>query len=147
MTMTGSTVTNIADETSSFGGIGVQIGDSTLSGADQVGFATLQNDTINNYQADGIFIDGANGCTPSSATISELTVTGIGPTPYDNARHYATYITGAVGIQITAEPWQRSKTARLLEITITTAIANGYNDSVRHPDYRRLLDNQLDRAE
>ena len=80
LSLSSSTVTLVGDSLSSFGGIGVQIGDSTLSGASAVGFGTLTSDTVNNYQAAGIVIIGANGSTPSSASITGSTVTGIGET-------------------------------------------------------------------
>ncbi len=55
------------------GGVGVQAG---FAPTGQVGHATLSNDTIETYQKNGITIDGAK----STAKISDVTVTGDGPT-------------------------------------------------------------------
>jgi hypothetical protein len=53
------------------GGVGVQVG---LAPTNEVGKAVLTNDTVNNYQKNGVTIDG----TGSSATITGGTVTGGG---------------------------------------------------------------------
>ena len=55
------------------GGVGVQVGSHHGS---QAGTASLQNDTINGYQKNGITVDGSG----SSATINNTTVVGAGPT-------------------------------------------------------------------
>jgi hypothetical protein len=55
------------------GGVGVEAG---FSPTGQIGHATLVNDTINNYQKNGITIDG----TDSTGYISNVTVSGDGPT-------------------------------------------------------------------
>jgi hypothetical protein len=57
------------------GGVGLQVGMAWTTPV-EVGHATLINDTISGYQKNGVTIDGAG----SSATISETTVTGAGPT-------------------------------------------------------------------
>jgi acyl-coenzyme A thioesterase PaaI-like protein len=55
------------------GGVGVEAG---FSPTGQIGHAVLVNDTINNYQKNGITIDGAD----STGYISGVTVSGDGPT-------------------------------------------------------------------
>ncbi len=55
------------------GGVGVQVGYAPTG---QVGRATLSYDTIDNYQKNGITVDGSG----STAAISNVTVTGDGPT-------------------------------------------------------------------
>jgi hypothetical protein len=55
------------------GGVGVQAG---FAPTGQIGHATLSNDTIETYQKNGITIDGSG----STAKISDVTVTGDGPT-------------------------------------------------------------------
>ncbi len=55
------------------GGVGVQVG---FSPTGQVGHAVLANDTIDNYQKNGITVDGSG----STAQIADVTVTGDGPT-------------------------------------------------------------------
>jgi hypothetical protein len=55
------------------GGVGVQVGSHHGS---QAGTASLQNDTINGYQKNGVTVDGSG----SSATIKNTTVVGAGPT-------------------------------------------------------------------
>jgi hypothetical protein len=55
------------------GGVGVEAG---FSPTGQIGHATLAGDTIDNYQKNGITIDG----TDSTAKIDDVTVAGDGPT-------------------------------------------------------------------
>src|SRR5579875_1580114 len=55
------------------GGVGVEAG---FSPTGQIGHAILSNDKITQYQKNGITVDGAG----SSATISDVSVTGDGPT-------------------------------------------------------------------
>jgi hypothetical protein len=55
------------------GGVGVQAG---FAPTGQIGHATLSNDSIETYQKNGITIDGSG----STAKISNVTVTGDGPT-------------------------------------------------------------------
>ncbi len=64
------------------GGVGIQIGSQA---GDQVGHATLTKNTIENYQKNGITVDGSG----SSAAITSSTITGAGPTA-----------TGQNGIQV-----------------------------------------------
>jgi hypothetical protein len=78
LTMDASTVTAVSDSTSSYGGIGVEVGSGSLSGANELGSATLLDDTINSYQADGIVVSGANGGTSSTLSITSSTITGSG---------------------------------------------------------------------
>jgi hypothetical protein len=55
------------------GGVGVQVGFSPTA---QIGHASLTGDVIETYQKNGVTIDGSG----STATLSDLTVTGDGPT-------------------------------------------------------------------
>jgi parallel beta-helix repeat protein len=55
----------------SINGYAVQVGDSTTGGT-----ATVQNNTLDNYQKGGVWVEGAN----SSATVTLNTITGVGPT-------------------------------------------------------------------
>ncbi len=54
------------------GGVGIQVGSNAGS---QVGHATLGKDTIENYQKNGMTIDGPG----STATVTKTTITGAGP--------------------------------------------------------------------
>jgi hypothetical protein len=58
------------------GGIGIQVGMAWTSPV-EVGHATLAQDTITNYQKNGITIDGRG----SSAKVNDVTVIGAGATP------------------------------------------------------------------
>jgi parallel beta-helix repeat protein len=64
------------------GGVGIQIGSPPAnasgpgSGPAQVGHAVINNSSVSGYQKNGIDVQAAN----STATISNSTVTGIGPT-------------------------------------------------------------------
>ena len=58
------------------GGVGIQVGMAWTHPV-ETGHATLSQDTISNYQKNGITVDGSG----SSAKISHVTVTGAGPTP------------------------------------------------------------------
>jgi hypothetical protein len=57
------------------GGVGIEVGMSWTTPV-EVGHATLKDVTVDNYQKNGITIDG----TGSTATITGTTVTGAGPT-------------------------------------------------------------------
>ncbi len=54
------------------GGVGIQVGFGT---GGQVGHATLSKDTIENYQKNGMTVDGPG----STATVTTTTITGAGP--------------------------------------------------------------------
>lgn len=54
------------------GGVGIQVG---FAAGNQVGHANLSKDTIENYQKNGMTIDGPG----SSATVTKTTITGAGP--------------------------------------------------------------------
>jgi len=80
LTMTGSTVENIGNGSSSGsgcqGGVGIEVGLATSATTADPGTATLTNDTVTGYQKNGITVDG----TGSNAKITGTTVTGAGPT-------------------------------------------------------------------
>src|SRR5262249_21153035 len=65
-----------------FEGIAVEIGDDgdhdSVTGTGQLGYATMNDDTISGYQWDGIVVEGGTGASVSSASISDTTVTGPG---------------------------------------------------------------------
>ena len=74
--VTNSTIAHIRNETlnnTSGTGYGILVGD--VSGGAQVGTATITNDTIMDYQKDGIVVHGG-----SSATITGNTIATAGPT-------------------------------------------------------------------
>jgi hypothetical protein len=54
------------------GGVGIEIGSQ---GGNQVGHATLSHDTIENYQKNGVTVDGSG----STASVTSTTITGAGP--------------------------------------------------------------------
>jgi hypothetical protein len=80
LTMSNSTVENIGGSALTDGcqgGVGIEVGLATGATTEDPGSATLTNDVVTTYQKNGITVDG----TGSSATISKVTVTGVGPTP------------------------------------------------------------------
>jgi hypothetical protein len=71
------------------GGVGVQVGFAPTS---QIGHAKMTNDVVETYQKNGITVDGSG----STATISNSTVTGAGPTT-QIAQNGIQYSFGATG--------------------------------------------------
>ena len=54
------------------GGVGIEVGSQ---GGEQVGHATLSHDTIENYQKNGVTVNGSG----STAAVTSTTITGAGP--------------------------------------------------------------------
>jgi hypothetical protein len=80
LTMSNSTVENIGGSALTDGcqgGVGIEVGLATGATTADPGSATLTNDAVSTYQKNGITVDG----TGSSATMTGVTVTGVGPTP------------------------------------------------------------------
>jgi hypothetical protein len=80
LTMSNSTVEDIGGNPQTDGcqgGVGIEVGLATSASTSDPGTATLNNDVVNNYQKNGITVDGAL----SSATINSATVIGTGETP------------------------------------------------------------------
>ncbi len=73
------------------GGVSIQVGMAWTSPV-EVGHATLSQDTVTEYQKNGITVDG----TGSSAKISHTTVIGAGPTP-ETAQNGIQVSNGALG--------------------------------------------------
>lgn len=108
--MSNSTVENIGGSALTDGcqgGVGIEVGLATSATTADSGTATLTNDTVETYQKNGITVDGAG----SGATMSGLTVTGVGATP----------ATAQNGIQVSD-----SATASISGSTVT---GNECNDS------------------
>jgi hypothetical protein len=77
--VTGTTVTQIQDP-ATFGnqtGFGIQIGGTGSQAVGEVGHATITGCTITAYQKVGIIV----GRSDSTGTITDTTITGVGPTP------------------------------------------------------------------